>query len=143
VRGVTAGSVSIDSGRCSLVPMRAGSTQQTRILQETYAQACVRSSRKGEKVTSCNSPERAARGRAIGFGKQGRLGMQRYKGLGEMNPEQLWETTLDPRVCARCCRSRWTRPTMPTTVFVKLMGDVVEPRREFIQTNALNATVDT
>ena len=54
-----------------------------------------------------------------------------------MNPEQLWETTLDPDKSAPSSRSRSTTPTQADELFATLMGDVVEPRRDFIQDNAL------
>ncbi|MFL5180213.1 MAG: toprim domain-containing protein, partial [Microvirga sp.] len=102
-------------------------------LQDVYAKPAALL-RKGEE-TPIHGPL-ALFDAVTSFGRKG-LQMQRYKGLGEMTAQQLWETTLDREV-----RSLLQVKVKDTTdaddLFVKLMGDVVEPRREFIQENALS-----
>ncbi|SIQ92466.1 MULTISPECIES: DNA topoisomerase (ATP-hydrolyzing) subunit B [unclassified Bosea (in: a-proteobacteria)] len=106
-------------------------------LQEAYSKPGTLA-RKGDSF-AINGPSDLFEA-VMTIGKKG-VALQRYKGLGEMNPEQLWETTLD-RDARSLLRVKIDQNDEADDLFVKLMGDVVEPRREFIQTNALNATVD-
>ena len=77
----------------------------------------------------------------MGQGKESSVGIQRYKGLGEMNAEQLWETTMNPDF--RTLR-KITIDSLAEAdrVFSMLMGDEVPPRREFIEKNAAYAKID-
>ncbi len=92
-----------------------------------------------EKITIVKTPTQMLAA-VTATAKKG-LTIQRFKGLGEMNPDQLWETTLDPDT--RTLLQVSINPENEAEeVFSTLMGDIVEPRREFIQKNALNANLD-
>ena len=106
-------------------------------MSETFAGPAVFTRK--DKVTTVRGPLDLV-GAIMDAGRRG-LAIQRYKGLGEMNPEQLWETTLD--VDARTLlQVRVNHADDADDMFTRLMGDLVEPRREFIQANALDAEVD-
>jgi len=102
-------------------------------LQEIYSQPAKL--RRKDVETPIHSPLELIEA-VFSQGKKG-ISMQRYKGLGEMNPEQLWETTLDPEARS-LLRVEVSDSQSADDLFSKLMGDVVEPRRDFIVENALN-----
>ena len=105
----------------------------TTTLQEIYGQRATLARK--DKLTPIFGPVDLLSA-ILEEGEKG-LSLQRYKGLGEMNPDQLWETTLDPEA-RTLLQVRIEDVAEADDLFTKLMGDVVEPRREFIQSNALS-----
>jgi DNA gyrase subunit B len=106
-------------------------------LQEAYARPGLL--RRKDTETAIHGPVDLFEA-VIAAGREG-VKMQRYKGLGEMNPDQLWETTLDTNARS-LLQVKIKEVDEADDIFTKLMGDVVEPRREFIQDNSLSANVD-
>jgi DNA gyrase subunit B len=123
--------------------LRSGSARrlgdQTRGLREVYGSPAVLGRK--DRTQPVHGPL-GLLDAILDEGEKG-LTLQRYKGLGEMNPDQLWETTLDPEA-RTLLQVRVDDVAEADDIFTKLMGDVVEPRREFIQQNALSvANLDT
>ena len=102
-------------------------------LQEIYGKAATLRMKDGDR--EIRSPSQLVKA-VMDAGSKGNT-VQRYKGLGEMNPEQLWETTLDKEVRS-LLQVKIRELDEADDLFVKLMGDVVEPRRDFIRENALS-----
>ncbi|MDC1489317.1 toprim domain-containing protein, partial [Amylibacter sp.] len=120
-------------GKCLKSSEARKLSSMTNSLQEVYAEPS-KFTRK-DKTTLINAPSDLLN--IVNIEGEKGLSLQRYKGLGEMNPGQLWETTLDPE--ARIfLQVRVEDLAGADDLFTKLMGDVVEPRREFIQQNALS-----
>ncbi|WP_425999435.1 DNA topoisomerase (ATP-hydrolyzing) subunit B [Caulobacter sp. DWR1-3-2b1] len=134
-RGVTE-SVVLDDGLLHAADARR-LAERAGALAEIFSGRAV--FRRKDKSTTVRGPMDLV-GAVMEAGRKG-LSIQRYKGLGEMNPDQLWETTLD--VEARTLlQVKVNHADDADDMFSRLMGDLVEPRREFIQENALDAEVD-
>ncbi len=131
VRGVKE-SVSIDAALLASTDARKLNAYAAH-LQEIYGKAATL--RRRDVETVIRGP-RALMDAIFLVGSKG-ISVQRYKGLGEMNPNQLWETTLDPKVRS-LLQVKIREADDADDVFAKLMGDDVEPRRDFIQSNALS-----
>jgi DNA gyrase subunit B len=131
VRGVRQ-AAALDSGLLASADARR-IDEHARALGEVFAEPAT-FARRGDTTTVSGPSELLEAVDAAG--RKG-VTFQRYKGLGEMNKDQLWETTLD-REARTLLQVKIREVDQADDIFVKLMGDIVEPRREFIQDNALS-----
>ena len=133
VRGVRQAAI-LDTGLLASADARR-LDEHARLLREAFAGPAV-FSRRGDQ-TNVSGPSELLE--AVNAAGRKGVTFQRYKGLGEMNKDQLWETTLD-REARSLLQVKIREVDEADDIFVKLMGDVVEPRREFIQDNALSVS---
>ena len=122
----------IDAALLSSAEARRLEADKTR-LREAYERPGILTAR--DKTSPMTGPVSLVEA-VMELGRRG-IDVQRYKGLGEMNPEQLWETTLDPEVRS-LLQVKISHADSAEETFSTLMGDLVEPRRDFIQSNALS-----
>ena len=125
-----------------VLPLSSFETGELRAVRDVAAQlyGLVREGAQIQRGTRSQEVSSFAQAQAwlLEEAKKGRQ-IQRFKGLGEMNPEQLWDTTVNPDT-RRMLQVRIEDAVAADEIFSTLMGDVVEPRREFIDANALKVT---